>query len=258
MKKTSTFLAAFLFTAGMAFAQSNEATATQEGNNNEVSISQVGASNVATSTQTGNGSLISIEQIGAENAATASHRGNGSIEQFQDGSDNSAYAFAGDNGTIRQLQFGSENTALAGVSRNAVIQNSSVFQYQRGTGNYAEVETRQGNGRNNSIFQAQAGNDNEAVVLDMGNGNDVRQVQIGDGNVSTAGLTSNPQLGGMNILTRQVGDDNIATVWGSQNDYAEIKQFGNGNVGFISQDAGSDHAVIYQNGYSNNATITQQ
>jgi len=258
MKKLTTLIAAFLFTTGMAFAQNNDATSTQNGNDNEVTISQIGNLNVATSTQTGNGSEITIEQTGSENNAIANHKGNGSIDQLQNGMNNDAQAFASSNATISQTQLGDDNVALVGVTRGPLNQRSAVTQFQDGYRNHAEVEIRQGNGRINTILQSQIGNDNSALIQDLGNVNNITQIQEGDNNSSTVGNVGNPQLGGMTVLTDQYGDNNTATVYGSQNAFADIFQTGDMNVASIVQTAGSDMATITQTGNGNSASIVQQ
>jgi hypothetical protein len=257
MKKLSTFSVAFLFTAGIAFAQSNDATVDQDGDNNQATVEQVGSMNQASATQTGNSSEIIIDQAGVSNYAEANHRGDGFIQQIQSGNDNLARAFGGDNGWLSQTQIGDDNVALIGVTRNALIQNSSAEQYQEGNGNHAEVEIRQGNGRWNTIYQSQIGNDNYAIVQDMGNGNNVTQLQEGDENTSIVGNVGNPQLGGMSVLTDQYGNNNHAEVFGSQNDDALIFQTGDWNHASISQTAGSDFAQINQTGNYNTASVSQ-
>jgi len=74
MKKLSTLLVALFFTAGMAFAQSNDASIDQVGDDHEATISQTGAMNSAFVEQTADagreGSDVgeaTVTQTGAEN-----------------------------------------------------------------------------------------------------------------------------------------------------------------------------------------------
>jgi hypothetical protein len=94
-------------------------------------------------------------------------------------------------------------------------------------------------------------------MLDVGNGNFVDQFQQGYRNLSTVGNSSNPQLGGMTVFTSQFGDDNTATVWGSQNDIAVVTQTGDWNTASVIQTAGNDFAIVTQTGNWNTASVIQ-
>ena len=82
MKTLLTLTTALLFTAGSAFAQSNDATVDQIGNDNDSEITQSGLSNTAYIQQGGfgggavqsNNAEATIEQAGSMNDATIKQR----------------------------------------------------------------------------------------------------------------------------------------------------------------------------------------
>src|SRR5699024_10113782 len=83
MKKLITFTFALLFTAGMAFGQSNEAESQQNGDNNEVTVQQkyisdgsyTGANHVTTNQDGNKNTIKRLSQAGAENIFNVTQKG---------------------------------------------------------------------------------------------------------------------------------------------------------------------------------------
>ena len=250
LKITTTFALALVFSAGMAFGQDaditqrssqNDATVEQSDGDDVADVLQNGIDNEATASQ-GGGSYIDQVQVGNNNEAFGSHSGDTYLIQEQRGNQNEAYAWAESDATVTQEQLGSENLARVGQSGGkygptTINQSSDVRQFQSGDRNLAEIEVRQGNGRNNSFGQRQSGNSNTAKILDVGSGNTVTQIQVGNNNESVVGArNADPQLGGADVFTEQRGHRNSAIVGGGVGSYdATIQQFGNDNTATVTQ-----------------------
>ena len=246
LKNTFALALTLVLTAGMAFGQvtnitqisnQNDATVEQSDEDDLANVTQNGISNEATALQ-GGGSYIEQIQVGNNNEALGSHSGDTYLTQEQRGNQNEAYAWAESNATVTQEQFGFENLARVGQSGPTTInQRSDVRQFQSGDRNLAEIEVRQGNGRINSFEQHQNGNSNTAKILDVGSGNTVTQIQVGNNNESVVGARDvDPQLGEADVFTEQRGHRNSATVGGGVGSYdATIQQFGNDNTATVTQ-----------------------
>lgn len=189
MKKLTTLLIAFMLTAGMAFAQSNTATSTSNGDYNTSTIEQDGSSNDATVTQSGtsnsafidqgiqgitsNNDIANINQVGTGNDAELLSRDgwggspNAVIYNVdQQGNYNYARARAFNapaEGDIEQA--GSHNSA-------DLTQHTSDDMYtslsQTGTYNWAVIE--QVHGANNSVLQATMNGDYNNLDVTQTNG----------------------------------------------------------------------------------------
>src|SRR6056297_1126732 len=142
MKKLLTLSTALLFTAGAAFAQSNDATLTQTGDDNDATVEQIGMDNEAELTQGFNGqgqdgALGDISQDGTDNSATLNQRAWGDddnehyIDQVGEGNSASVNAFNGNNyGFVEQ--FGAENSAKmdqAGTGHTSLILQTGEENY---------------------------------------------------------------------------------------------------------------------------------
>jgi len=289
MKKLTTLTIALFFTAGMAFAQSNDATVDQVGSDNDASISQVGSDNDADVTQSGTHEA-SVTQIGVDNSATVLQQGpdtESSVTQTQIGNENSATAlylgrsndWAGRDGVISQIQTGDNNTAYA-VGReganlsqeqigndnhaqigdptgesgnpNGIRRVMTVDQYQEGDHNTAYVEPGFRFIRDGNISQSQIGDGNLAEALGLTNAARINQSQLGDDNISivTEGNSN------FHANTTQEGDFNEAYITTGGHSENTISQFGNSNFGSIETSSHSS-GVILQDGDSNSAVISQ-
>jgi len=194
MKKLLTLAFAFVFMTGVAFAQSNDASVDQSGDDNDATIEQIGSQNQADLIQRNFGSsghTADIFQDGSQNTADVLSQGGvgtNVVDLDQLGSDNEA--------TIAQLW--GQNTAevLQDGSGNVVnLQHRGSFQ------SFADV--------------MQVGDRNSAVILDVG--------QTG----------SNPNTDNDAIVS-QTGDDNTVLIeqgvfGGASESVADFTQQGAGN-----------------------------
>ena len=167
LKITATFALALVFSAGMAFGQSNDATVTQEGDNHLADIEQIGGDNTADVLQKNFG---------------ASHEAN----VYQDGDDNTANVLSqGGVGTneVDVDQVGDENAATVdqywGSNTGTVDQNGTsnrAFVGHRGAfSSYAEIMQKNGGNNNAEIYSSSdASNpieDSAARILQDGSSN---------------------------------------------------------------------------------------
>jgi len=227
MKNIATLLVAILFTAGMSFAQNNEATVTQNANMSEASVTQEGADNEALVTQQfGQYHEAQVQQIGNSNETSL----------IQDNTNNFA--------DIKQL--GDDNTAK-------IFQRSRLFV---GPGNDAA-----------SIELTQEGDDNAADIrqdAEAGLGGSMTNVlsALQQGNENYLFVDQNRDLGpGYNSAdVKQHGDDNSASVdqdgesnsvlieqgvYGSSyNSIADFTQIGDGNYFETKQVRSFDNSVV--------------
>lgn len=290
MKKLLTLSTALLFTAGAAFAQSNDASVSQSGDDNDASVEQIGSGNEAEFNQgfINNGdfqgqsnAIGEIIQDGNNNGATLNQRAWGddgnehTIDQI--GSENVAKVdiYNGNNfGFVEQ--FGSENDARmvqSGTGHGSVI-------IQTGDENYARSSSVAGSGNETAVVQGIPGETmpvldgpvnegpqlnqpflilpessvgNAATMRVKGSDNMAGILQLGSYN--NAG--SNPQWGGDLGISIE-GDGNAAGIaqLGSENT-ANISVLGNANTALIVQFGSGDIGSIMQDGSGNSAVITQ-
>ncbi len=240
MKKLTTLLVAFLFTAGMAFAQSNEATIDQVEDGNVADVVQQGLSNTTTIDQTseagfvaGEGHLADVFQSGENNTAT--------VEQDYLGSVANTLAHSA---FIEQL--GDNNVADVLQTRNQLSNIADILQ--DGHRNYAGVQQQDG-----AIFDAvQDGDDNriEGITTDRaeqrtgnalpGSFNVMDFEQFGNNNLIQARqFDTAVGGGGPNTMTiHQHGADNIAVAsQRNPNNVIDIMQDGDWNVANVTQSA---------------------
>lgn len=286
MKKLLTLSTALLFTAGAAFAQSNNAALNQDGDNNEASIEQLGTTNSAELNQGfdgqgQNGAFAEIYQEGAENEASLNQRAWGNngneheISQLGIGNSAEADIYNGNNGGLL-VQEGFENSAR-------MVQSGSGHEsliLQSGAENYAQSRATGGSGNQTAIVQGVPGGlmpgiggpsfdgpqlqniqgpaplvsaDNAATLKVDGSDNMAGILQIGLGN--NAG--SNPQWSG-DLGIEVVGDGNISGIaqLGIEND-ATISVMGNSNVALIAQMGSTNTGSVIQDGSGNTAVIVQ-
>ena len=158
MKKASTLFVAMMLSAGMAFAQSNDASITQEGDDHSATIEQIGLDNAAYVDQTDGGSngdaTAEVSQQGDNNSVNLRQR---AFYGFPDQSD----------ATITQI---GNNNRVQGTSA------SSAF-YQNQPGGILDVYM---NGDNNKLYslrtEAQK-NGNEFLLDITGSDNNVGMKQ---------------------------------------------------------------------------------
>lgn len=281
MKKLLTLSTALLFTAGAAFAQSNDAAVSQNGDDNDAAVEQLGSGNDAELNQGfdgqgQNGAIGDIFQDGTDNSASLNQRAWGndgnehSIEQIGDANVANVDIYNGNNfGFVNQE--GSENNARmvqSGSGHGSVI-------LQSGDENYAQSSSTAGSGNVTAIAQGVPGGltglpvnggpqslnlipvfssvGNAATLAVKGSDNEAGILQIGAYN--NAG--SNPQWSG-DLGISIDGDGNTAGIaqLGSENT-ANISVLGNANMAMIGQMGNSNTGSIMQDGSGNSALITQ-
>jgi hypothetical protein len=278
MKKLLTLSTALLFTAGAAFAQSNDAVVTQTGDENDATVEQIGSANSAElnqgfAGQGQDGALGDIFQDGTDNSATLKQRawGDDDNEHYitQVGASNSATinAFNGDNyGFVEQ--YGSENSARmdqAGSGHTSIIlqtveQNYAYSRIVTGSDNVTGIVQGipgimpgMGGMQLNGLQAPLASTGNAATLKITGSDNEAGILQIGLNN--SAG--TNPQYSGDKGISIE-GDGNTAGIaqLGIGNS-ANIAVVGSSNMALIGQMGASNSASVMQDGSGNSAVITQ-
>lgn len=242
MKKLTTLLAAFVFTAGTAFAQNNGANVTQTGNTNEAQIDQVvsngatvnlsqtengSGSSFADIDQTGGANLVNLDQIG-NNSATIDQEGKHTVAGF-----NSNFNNGTDQTPALQENTGGDQNVLNITQRNNF---SQVRVDQIGSGN--SIDVYQGGGISNVARLNQLGDSNIMDVSLDGSINRVEIQQLGVG-----GHTANVDI---------VGEANNMTSTGS----SYIYQDGQGHTSDVMITGDANYYNIYQTGVSNTANVT--
>jgi len=255
MKKLMSLLVMVIFMTGMAVAQNNSATATQNGDKNDIDQTQAGSSNTATVDQNTPGANV----VQGQNAT-----------QWQEGDDNSASIIQntwgsnaeGNTTTQEQYGIGNEASAKSNGSLNTVTQvqdgelnrsslyvggsQNTVDVHQDGMSNIANGQLL--GDESNMVNVMQDGTSNMTVFrIEYGNGNDVDIDQIGDDN----------KVGGY-------GDPGVH-IWGSSN-VVDIDQYGNqekvevgkANEARVLIEGDGNESTIEQEGQYNQATHTMQ
>ena len=226
MKKLSTLLVALFFTAGMAFAQSNDASIDQVGDDHEATISQTGAMNSAFVEQTADagreGSDVgeaTVTQTGAENYVNLRQRN----------------FFGNNEATITQL--GDGNRVQGTTASSAFYQNHGL--------NVIDVRME---GNDNTLYSlaGEAQKNVNTFLLDiLGSDNSVGMFQhFGYGDVSIEGSSNSV------VLYQRSGSNATA-----QSAHVDIS--GGDNMVDIYQNGESHTATVDIIGYSNTATISQ-
>jgi len=225
MKKLTTLLVAMLFTAGMAFAQSNDATIDQVGDDHDATITQAGSLNGAYVEQTADVGregddvgTATIEQTGSENSVNLRQR-----------------AFFGD-AEANIVQLGDRNRVEGTAPGNDFLQNHGlniIDVYMEGDDNVLY-----------SLRSESQKNANELYLNILGSDNSVGMEQeTGFGDVSIDG--------DLNTVTlSQLGNNNAYNT-------AMVDILGNENGVSVTQTMDSNSAAVNVNGSFNSATVTQ-
>lgn len=229
MKKLTTLLFIFVFTASMAFAQNNEAEIEQLSDDNEADITQIGQSNSANikSGEWAEENEHTQDQYGSENYTEARIWADdieGTQEQHGEGNV-SALNQAASNSLAETYQWGTDQTARvhqSGGSGNSAI-TFQGFGEGIGEGDVSTFEVFP------PIFGESAGN--TVGIKQDGSGNDVLTVQSGVGNSAGSDWWSN-----LGIHQKGTGND------------AMLGQYGIGNTASIMQDGNRNKTTIIQNG----------
>jgi len=227
MKKLTTLLVMMLFTAGMAFAQSNIATIDQVGDDHEAMIDQIGFSNTAYVDQTDGGgssngdATADIDQQGDENSVNLLQR---AFFGFPDESD----------AIITQI---GDRNRVEGASA------TSAF-YQNQPGGVVEVRMEGDDNRLYSLRGEAQKNKNEFFLDILGSDNTVGMEQEnGSGDVDIIGDLNN-------VMLSQLGNNTIFNT-------ATVDILGNENGVSVTQTMDSNSAMVNVTGSYNSATVTQ-
>lgn len=226
MKKLTTLLVAMLFTAGMAFAQSNDATIDQVGDDHDATITQAGSLNGAYVEQTADagreGSDVgtaTIEQTGSENSVNLRQR-----------------AFYGDAEAII-VQLGDRNRVEGTAPGNDFLQNHGlniIDVYMEGDDNVLYSLSSEAQKNANTLLLDIQGNTNEVGLFQhfgygevdlVGDANDVVLSQ-------RAGGTSTEQTAYVDVL----GSDNMVDIFQTGDSHvSNVNVTGDFNTSTISQ-----------------------
>ena len=120
-------------------------------------------------------------------------------------------------------------------------------------------------------FQTQTGGENDAVIVQFGEGNNAAQSQTGDSNVAQAIQNLTPDSGFNNVSTQtQVGNDNAATIVQNDRLHTSVQsqtgdgntivaaQRGTGNYSDVTQEGDGSYGRTLQHGNYNMAFLTQR
>ncbi|MFP8488069.1 hypothetical protein ACKGJO_03135 [Gracilimonas sp. Q87] len=236
MKRLMTVLAAVLFTTGMAFAQSNQATINQIGDDHVATVQQDnGIGNQATVDQEavdqifstdpaednyafvqqingnynrvdldqgGNGDYADVRQNGYRNEADMMQKGPNDTDHYatlvQTGNYNTVDMFQdhNDNATFTAVQTGNNNDILS--NQNGGTSFSTLLMDFIQTGNRNSIDARQNQGAATALIYQLNSDDNSAITRQTGGGHWLRVDQYSDNN--TANIT-------------QTGTNNTSTVY---------------------------------------------
>lgn len=225
MKKLTTLLLVILFTSGMAFAQSNNATIDQIGDDHESTITQVGSMNGAFVEQTADAGregddvgTATIEQTGSENSVNLRQR-----------------AFFGD-AEADIVQLGDRNRVEGTAPGNDFLQNHGlniVDVYMEGNDNVLYSLRSEAQKNANELYLEITGNDNNVGM----------EQETGYGDVSIDGDLNN-------VMLSQLGNNSAYNT-------ALVDIIGNENGVDVTQTMDSNSATVNVNGSFNSATVSQ-
>lgn len=240
MKKLTTLLVMLLFTAGMAIAQSNEATIEQLGNSNTSDIEQtVGFSDghLAETLQDGNNNFSNIFQEQTSAEAYVEQLGNNNISDLkQAGANNAHVSFEGNQNIL-----GSYNSLGSGVA----------FQ-KNGTGSFStgfNLLLLDVFGNKNTFGLDQEGGTESDVIVD-GNLNSVNLFQR-DNNTSNVTTIDIDIVGDSNTI-----DVNQGSLTETNNE-TDIDIMGDFNTYMVTQSTSNNIVDIDAVGNGNSSTVIQ-
>jgi len=252
MKKLTYIFVAFLFTAGTAFAQSNNASTTQTGDNNATAVTQTGDNNSTIATQNGDDNSAIITQ-GIQGIAT----NNDEATVAQVGDNNSAELMSRDGfpGSPDKIEYDVTQTGNSNfVSARAFNGPSDAGIDQIGDEN--EASLTQGAGASDmSVTLEQAGNNNSAKMF-QGTDNAVLQATFnGDDNFMDVSQEGGGAWQKLNLDV--TGSSNMITGTQGGHDADQFTEINGSNNTFdFYQDKSSD-AGISVTGDFNNISLNQ-
>ncbi|GAB4328272.1 MAG: hypothetical protein Kow0037_02460 [Calditrichia bacterium] len=292
MKKLFSFLVILALTVSVSLAQ-NTATANQNGDFNNATITQTGSNeayveqnssanalnkgNVVSVNQTLVGTLqnkstvyqgditknkrakralATVQQTGEGNEALIYQvASKGVTEQLQTGNLNYAEATTSGGVKVYQTQQGNENYVRLG---QGLMQNGQVDQYQEGDKNRAGITVAGPGTRSAHLRQKQIGNENESYIIGFrGNPGMLSYIdQFGNQNWADLQLTGGQKNG---FVITQDGNLNTLDADITKNEnYMDLYQLGNENdINIMIQNSGENTVTVSQTGNLNVANINQ-
>lgn len=273
MKKLSAILTVFVLSCGLVFAQSNDATVTQSGDNQDSYVEQLGMTNLSNVTQTSDNTgpqKSEVYQDGTNNIAT--------VNQSQTGGGGNTPA---NEAYIEQL--GSDNQSTQTEIAPGYNSGQKVWGYQDGTANILTQSITSGHteslkseqfGTGNEATQTASGSHNEGVVYQDGTENIAEQTLAGSNNGYMGAVIRIDQYGTTNYASQsfegygsshmnngvlyQDGDNNQGWQDGyGRNLNAQLNQVGDLNWSVQGQDGIGHTSVVDQTGNANVSTVTQ-
>jgi len=287
LKTTFLFAIALVFTAGMAFAQNNEAYIDQQDNNNTATVSQDGASNDAAVGQgllegwgftQGLGSVFPYPQLdepsayAEDNEATITQVGTRNAAVLNQGVGNDANSSSSaDNNTGTISQDGNRNVAAPGQGTYGGEAVDNVLDInQVGDENFAvasqAIQSAYAKDNNSDIDQYGDGNIANTYQGFGTNGdarsNFAKSYQDGDDNESYITQGGGPSGLGLTAAPSGYSANNQARIFQGDggfaaDNYAEISQLGTFHTARVEQLGTNHQADVDQAGSTNDATITQ-
>lgn len=232
MKKLFVFLGVLAMSAGVVFAQGNDASIDQTGDDHEAVIEQIGSMNESYVVQT-DGSETNNPTVAVANV-------------YQEGTGNhvnlNQRAFYGwMNSTAFVEQIGDNNTVRG--------MNEGDDWYQNQTGGLLDVYMEGNNNTLRSLRGEAQKNRNYLELSILGSDNDVAAAQEG------GSATVDIEGGENNVTLWQVGSG--MGVDETLFNYADVDVIGSSNIVDVHQTSNSNNAVVDVLGSSNTATVTQ-
>ncbi|WP_340106024.1 hypothetical protein [Rhodohalobacter sp. 8-1] len=247
MKKVLLIITTLLFTAFSAFAQSNEATLSQIGDDNTATIDQVGDLNYTSLTQE-DGATADIDQIDASSSfVSLSQIGSSSATIFQTNK-NSVQGFTDQWNTPAASKLATQEGSGNTMDITQLSEFNQAYVDQFGDNNSMSI--LQDGGISNIARILQDGTGNSIDVDLIGSINRVNAQQYGVGNSATVSVTGdkNNEFGGTgSSYIYQDGMDHTATVtlMGDENFY-DISQMGSAQTATVTATGNGNSAVITQ------------
>lgn len=235
-----------LFTAGMAFAQSNEATVTQAGDDNSADIEQVGNLNY-TSLSQADGATANIDQVSASESFVSLSQIGASSTTILQNNKNSVQGFSDSHLTDTEDKLATQSGTGSTMDITQLSTFNQAYVDQLGDGNIMSILQEGGN--SNVARLMQDGNNNEMDVDLIGGVNRVKAEQYGDGNTANVSITGvhNNEFNNGSSFVYQDGTDHMSTV----------TVIGDYNFYDIHQTGSIQTATVTVTGNNNTAAITQ-
>ncbi|WP_299765037.1 hypothetical protein [uncultured Dokdonia sp.] len=275
-------------------AEDNDAAIEQDGQDNSAYTLQTYDNSDASTVQNGVGNTSEINQnAGPENSAghfaivdqTGMNNESRVNQSGADGDQDRNSAFARQTGVGNKVEQIQVSSGSAGGNNADVLQGFSgdISIYSTGQDEIFDAvnafdptlaadDDGAGLEATNAVaFQTQTGGENDAVIVQFGDGNNSAQSQNGDGNVAQAIQNLTPDTGFGNVSSQvQVGNDNAATIVQNDRLHTSVQsqtgddntivasQRGTANYSDVTQEGNGSYGRTLQHGNGNMAFLTQR